>query len=272
MLPCTMTPDPAAARRWRCVCAYDGGGFAGWQSQAGGTAIQDVIERRLAEIAGTAVRIHASGRTDAGVHALGQVFHFDAAWRHEPARLVAALRTGLPAAIQIRSIALAASGFHARFSARGKRYEYRVHLGEADPFTRPYVWPVWRPLDLAAMQRAAAVLEGTHDFRAFAALNGPPRDDTVRTLRRLAVTRRGRLLRIVAEADGFLYKMVRSLTGVLVGVGEGRLSPDAVRKILESRQRTAVVHTAPPQGLFLMKVDYGRGRAGAPAAGNDHDE
>jgi tRNA pseudouridine38-40 synthase len=270
MLGWPMTSDPAAVRRWKCVCAYDGGGFAGWQSQVGGTAVQDVIERRLAEIAGQPIRIHGSGRTDAGVHACGQVFHFDAAWRHDPAKLVAALRTGLPPAIQIRSIRPAPAGFHARFGASGKRYEYRLHLGDADPFTRPYVWSVWRPLDLAAMQGAAARLQGTHDFRAFAALNGPPREDTVRTLRRLAVTRRGRLVRIVAEADGFLYKMVRSLTGVLVAVGEGRLTPEAVQSLLESARRTPAVHTAPPQGLFLMRVFYGaRPR---PRRGNESGE
>jgi tRNA pseudouridine38-40 synthase len=268
MLEPAMTPDPAAVRRWKCVCAYDGGTFAGWQSQVGGTAVQDVIERRLAEIAGTPVRIRGSGRTDAGVHALGQVFHTDLAWRHEPEKLVRALRTGLPATIQIRSIVLAAASFHARFHAIGKRYEYRIHLGDADPFTRPYVWSVMRPLDLAAMQHAAARLQGVHDFRAFAALNGPPRENTVRNLRRLSVTRRGRLIRIVAEADGFLYKMVRSLTGVLVAVGEGRLPPDAVASILDSKLRTAAVQTAPPQGLFLCKVFYGRGRI-PPRSGTD---
>jgi tRNA pseudouridine38-40 synthase len=146
--------------------------------------------------------------------------------------------------------------FHARFQATGKRYFYFLHVGDADPFARPYCWVVFRPLDLAAMRAAAAVLRGRHDFRAFTALNGPEKEDTVRELRRLDVDKRGRRIRIAAEADGFLYKMVRSLAGVLVGVGEGRLTVAEVRGILASRERTALVHTAPPQGLFLERVFY----------------
>jgi tRNA pseudouridine38-40 synthase len=244
------------APRWKCVCAYDGTTFAGWQSQAGGTAIQDVIEARLAAIFKTAVRIHGSGRTDSGVHALGQVFHFDAEWTHAPGKLLAAFRVGLPASIQIKSIVRAAPDFHARFDATGKRYDYHVHLGDADPFTRPYCWTFFKPLDLGAMQSVASVLQGRHDFRAFTALNGPDRDDTVRDLRRLSVTRRGRRVRITAEADGFLYKMVRSLAGVLVAAGEGKLTAADVRSILHSKTRIPAVQTAPARGLFLTKVFY----------------
>ncbi len=243
-------------QRWKCVCAYDGGHFAGWQSQAGSNAVQDVIEARISQIFGEARRIHGSGRTDAGVHALGQVFHFDAAWRHGPEKLLAAFRIGLPAAIQVKSVRAVSPEFHARFQAKGKRYEYHVHRGDADPFTRPYCWPFFRPLDIAAMRAAAEVLRGRHDFRAFTALNGPAREDTVRELRRLDVTQRGRRVKIAAEADGFLYKMVRSLAGVLVAAGEGKLTAKQVREILVSRERTALVQTAPPQGLFLVKVFY----------------
>lgn len=244
--------------RWKCICAYDGGHFGGWQSQAHANAIQDIIEARLAEIFKTSIRIHGSGRTDAGVHALGQVFHFDAEWRHETAKLLAALRIGLPPGIQVKSVHPAPADFHARFQATGKRYEYRIHLGDADPFTKPYCWPVFRPLDVAAMRAAAAVLRGKHDFRAFTAINGTEREDTVRDLRRLDVTKRGRLIRIVAEADGFMYKMVRSLAGVLESVGEGKLAVEEVRRILAGGERVPAVQTAPPQGLFLMKVFYGK--------------
>lgn len=243
-------------RRWKCVCAYDGATFEGWQSQAGGRTVQDTIEARLGQIFGRTVRIHGSGRTDAGVHALGQVFHFDAAWRHGAPKLLAALRSGLPPAIQVKSAQTVAADFHARFKATGKRYEYRLHTGDPDPFTRPYCWTVPRTLDVAAMQTAAAVLCGRHDFRAFTALNGPEREDTVRHLRRLEVRRRGRRIALIAEADGFLYKMVRSLAGALVAVGEGRLTPEQVRGILEAGRRTVAVQTAPPQGLFLVKVFY----------------
>ena len=253
-----MTTSATTTQRWKCICAYDGTGFAGWQSQVRSDAVQDVIEARLKQIFHRPVRIHGSGRTDAGVHALGQVFHFDAEWRHGEAKLLAAFRVGLPPAIQVKSVRPAPARFHARFQATGKRYEYRLQLGDADPFTRPYCWSVFRPLDLAAMQAAAAVLRGRHDFRAFTALNGQgeSQEDTVRDLRRLEIVRRGRRLRITFEADGFLYKMVRSLVGLLVSVGEGKITVADVRAILASKERTARVLTAPPHGLFLVKVFY----------------
>ncbi len=258
-----MAPDSKAIRRWKCICAYDGTSFAGWQSQAAATssdqgrpAIQDVIEARLAQIFKTPMRIHGSGRTDSGVHARAQVFHFDAVWSHATEKLLAAFRVGLPAAIQVKSVRAVHAAFHARFDATGKRYDYYVHLGDADPFARPFCWQFFRPLDVGAMQAAAAVLKGKHDFRAFTALNGPEREDTVREVRRLDVTRRGRQIHLTAEADGFLYKMVRSLAGVLVTVGEGKLTVADLKKILHSCERTAAVQTAPAQGLFLTKVYY----------------
>ncbi len=253
-----MTSAPDKIQRWKCLCAYDGTDFAGWQSQAEGRgrAIQDVIERRLAEILGTPVRIHGSGRTDSGVHALGQVFHFDAEWRHGPDKLVAAFRVGLPPAIQVKSVRAVAADFHARFKATGKRYVYHLSLGDADPFTRPYCWTIFRALDYGAMQSAADVLRGRHDFRAFTALNGPAREDTVRDLRRLDPVRHGRGIQITMEAEGFLYKMARSLVGGIVAVGEGKLTVAQLRAILASRERTMAVKTAPPEGLFLAKVFY----------------
>jgi len=255
-----MKNTPMETTRWKCLCAYDGSAFEGWQSQRTHRAIQDIIEARLHAIFGQPVRIHGSGRTDAGVHARAQVFHFDAPWRHEPENLRAALRAGLPRQIQIKSLRAAAPDFHARFSAKGKRYIYHIFLGDADPFTRPHVWaierPETRPLDLAAMRAAAKVLRGKHDFRAFSALSGPPKENTVRDLRRLDIARRGRRVRITAEANGFLYKMVRTLVGTLVVVGEGRLTLEDLRELLRTGQRTTLVQTAPAQGLFLEKVFY----------------
>lgn len=253
-----MTATTSKTQRWKCVCAYDGTSFAGWQSQARSNAVQDVIERRLTQIFHRPIRIHGSGRTDAGVHALAQVFHFDAEWSHGVAKLLAAFRVGLPPTIQVKSVRAVAADFHARFDAKGKRYEYRIQLGDADPFHRPYCWTVFRPLDFAAMQAAAAVLRGRHDFRAFTALNGQgeSQENTVRDLRRLDLGRKGRSIRIVAEAEGFLYKMMRSLVGLLVSVGEGKLTVADVRVILASKERTHRVLTAPPQGLFLVRVHY----------------
>ncbi len=247
----------SATQRWKCVCAYDGGAFSGWQSQPGGKAVQDVIEAHLAKIFGSLRRVHGSGRTDAGVHALGQIFHFDGEWRHGPEKLKAAMRNGLPATIQIKSVRQTAPNFHARFDATGKRYTYHLFLGDADPFTRPYAWAIKRPLDVGAMRIATAILKGKHDFRAFTALNGPAKEDTVRDLRRFDLVKRGRRVTVTAEADGFLYKMVRSLVGGVVSVGEGKLTLGQLREILTTGQRTPAVQTAPPQGLFLVKVFYG---------------
>lgn len=251
-----MSTTGTGPRRWKCVCAYDGSGFIGWQSQEEKRGVQDIVEARLTEIFGELVRTHASGRTDAGVHARAQVFHFDAAWRHGTDKLLAALRSRIPEKLQLISLRPVSPEFHARFSAKGKRYDYFVHLGDADPFTRPYCWPVFRPLDLEAMRAVAAALTGKHDFRAFTALNGPARENTVRELTRLDVVRTGRRIRITAEAPGFLYKMVRSLAGAIVAAGEGRLTVAEVRALLRSGKRTAAVQTAPPQGLFLTKVYY----------------
>ena len=257
MIGSMSAPANSPLRRWKCVCAYAGGGFSGWQSQPDGRAVQDVIERRLREILGRAVRIHGSGRTDAGVHALGQVFHFDAAWRHGGAKLLAALRGGLPPTIHVRSARPVPAEFHARFSARGKTYFYQIHQGgPAGPFLHPFCWSVPQRLDVAAMKAAARRLHGRHDFRSFAADHGGGRHNPVRHLRRLEITGRGARLRITAEADGFLYKMVRGLVGALVAVGQGRLTPEGLVAILRKARRTNAVQTAPPQGLFLARVRY----------------
>jgi tRNA pseudouridine38-40 synthase len=187
------------------------------------------------------------------------VFHFDADWTHGAQKLAAALRHRLSRAIQIVSVGPAAPDFHARFDAKGKVYSYHLCLGDADPFTRPYCWVILKPLDLGVAREAAAVLEGRHDFKAFSALNGTERavpEDTVRELRRFEVTARGRTVRIVAEADGFLYKMVRSLVGATVAAAEGKLTTGEIGSLLRSGVRTERIPTAPPQGLFLERVRY----------------
>ena len=242
--------------RWKAVCAYDGGAFDGWQSQPSRNAVQDVLERRLREVLQREVRLYGSGRTDAGVHALGQVFHFDAAWTHGPERLRRALQTGLPRAIHLHRLQVAAPAFHARFDAKGKIYRYELCRGEADPFTAPYCWEVPRDLDGPAMQAAAKILTGRHDFKAFSAVNREERETTVRELRRITLRRQGRRIRLTFEADGFLYKRVRSLTGALVNVGLGKLTVRDVAAMLRTARRVPQVLTAPPQGMFLVKVLY----------------
>ena len=253
------TADAATPTRWKCTVAYDGTAFAGWQIQPNAETVQAVIERRLAEVLKTPVDITGSGRTDAGVHARGQVFHFDAHWPHEPAKLLTALRIGLPPTIQIRSAERVPASFHARFWATGKIYHFSLcHGAYADPFTQAYTWSMPRKLDVGAMRAAAAILVGTHDFRAFTAIpgSGIAKEDTVRTVKRLDLVEDGHRLRIEAEGNGFLYKMVRSLTGALVDVGLGRLSPADMEPILASQLRTQRVFTAPPQGLCLVEVFY----------------
>ena len=252
-----LAPAAPASTRWKCLVAYDGTSFSGWQSQTDRNAVQDHLERRLAELFRTEVRLHGSGRTDAGVHARGQVFHVDAAWRHGPERLLAALRGGLPPSIQVQTAEAADESFHARFSATGKIYYYTLqHGGWADPFSHSYAWSIPRALDVRAMRSAAAALVGRHDFRAFSAFGGEERESTVRTLTRLDLIEDGPRLRIEAEAEGFLYKMVRSLVGALVYAGQGKLTPARIAELLAARERTAEVETAPPQGLCLMKVHY----------------
>lgn len=249
--------EATSPTRWKCLVAYEGTEFSGWQAQPDNNAVQDHIERRLGELLAGQVRIHGSGRTDAGVHARGQVFHFDANWRHGAEKLLAALRGGLPPSIQVRAAEPVAAEFHARFSATGKIYHYRiVHGGWADPFEHRYTWSIPRRLDVDAMRAVAEVLRGRHDFRAFSAIAGEERENTVRTLARLDLVEDGSILRIEAEAEGFLYKMVRSLAGALVYAGTGKLGPERVAELLASRERTAEVETAPPQGLCLMRVHY----------------
>ncbi|HEY4302120.1 MAG TPA: tRNA pseudouridine(38-40) synthase TruA [Candidatus Didemnitutus sp.] len=251
-----MTGTVPASTRWKVVCAYDGTPFHGWQSQPTGNAIQDVIERQLAKVVHQPLRVHGSGRTDSGVHALGQVFHFDAPWSHGADKLRLALQAGLPRSIQLKSLRRAPATFHARFSARGKIYRYQIVCGDADPFTAPFSWSVRAPLDWDRMQAAAELLRGTHDFWAFSAENGTRRESTIRTLKRLVLHRSGRRIRLTLEADGFLFKMARGLTGALVAVGSGKLDSCDIAELLRTGRRIPEVQTAPPEGLFLVRVIY----------------
>jgi tRNA pseudouridine38-40 synthase len=244
--------------RWKCTVSYDGTAFEGWQSQPSGQTIQDHLQRRLAYLFKGPVVVHGSGRTDSGVHARGQVFHFDGEWRHGPDALLMALRTGYPDSIQVYRAEVVADDFHARFSAVGKRYTYDFWEGWADPFQTRWAWSTgYRRLDVQAMNAAALELLGRHDFSAFTANPRDGReDDPVKELRVLRAEREGCRVRLVAEADGFLFRMVRSLAGCLFDVGVGKLSPDDVAAILASKTRTNQVQTAPPQGLFLDDVWY----------------
>lgn len=254
------SPESRPETRWKCTCAFDGRHFKGWQSQVGGETVQDVIEAALTRLFDRPIRIQGSSRTDAGVHARAMVFHFDGHWKPEPVRMEAALRSMLPASIRVSPIRPAAPDFHARFSAVSKRYCYYIYQGWADPFSVHYCWSLPRPLDIGAMESAATALCGHHDFASFAAFGGQELESTVRNLTHLSVRRTGHRVVITAEADGFLYKMVRTLVGALVMAGKGKITTARLREILEERCRTGEIATAPPHGLFLEKVYYPKRR------------
>jgi tRNA pseudouridine38-40 synthase len=244
--------------RWKCTCAYDGTDFEGWQRQPNGNAVQNIIELELSRIFAQDVKTHGSGRTDAGVHARGQCFHFDANWKHAPEKLIRALHATLPTTIRIRSLKQVTEDFHARFSVTGKRYIYKFYLGRADPMADRYVWACRDiPLDLEAMNIAAACLVGTHDFTALSASHGKDNDpNPVKTVHRLEIKQRGKDLTLTTEGSGYLYRMVRGFAGALYAVGRGRLTPGEITKILESKQRTHHIVTAPAKGLSLDRVFY----------------
>jgi tRNA pseudouridine38-40 synthase len=254
----------ASLRRLLLRLEYDGSEFAGWQLQPDARTVQGTLEQHLRQVTGEQVRVTGASRTDAGVHALDQVAHFDAETRLSSAELERALNAVLPPDLSVRAAREAAPGFHAQRDALSKRYEYRLLVGRRpSPLRRRVVWAVRGPLDVEAMAAAASALKGLHDFAAFRGSPGgaPPRQETRRVLDRLDLVPAGDELRIVAEARGFLRYMVRNLVGTLVAIGRGRLSADALAEIEASRDRSQAGPTAPPQGLCLVRVRV----AGDPA-------
>lgn len=245
---------------YRLTLAYDGTEFAGWQRQPGRRTVQQELEDALRRITGAAAHCIASGRTDAGVHALGQVVSFQSATRLAPPVLTKALNAELPEDMLVFEVAPAPPQFHALRDALRKRYRYVIEDGRLrDLFDRRYVWHVFAQLDVAAMQQAAEYLVGTHDFASFQT-GGSPRLSTVRTIYELLVERRAAELtdRVVieVEADGFLYNMVRNIVGTLVEVGKRKQPPAWVTEVLAARRRAAAGMTAPAQGLYLVGVLY----------------
>lgn len=250
-------PPSMAARRYRMDVAYDGTAYAGWQVQPGVATVQANLEEALARITGETVKVHGSGRTDQGVHARGQVAHFDLHKRVAVEAMAKGLNALLPADIRVIRVRPAAADFHARRSAIRKEYRYFIwNAPVREPTHRFYAAYVRRPLDVGAMRRAAVLLVGRHDFAAFTANPNREVESTVRQVQYLTVSKSGPLITIRAASEGFLYKMVRSLCGMLIRVGEGAEPPEVVRGILESRIRTARVPTAAPEGLFLWRVWY----------------
>ena len=243
-------------RRIKLVVGYRGTRYHGWQIQPNVITVQGTLEAALKTIANETVRVHASGRTDSGVHAVGQVVHFDTTSPIAPSALLRGLNSLLPTDIVVKRAREVATDFHARYSARRKTYAYVIHNHPLRPaFHMSDVWHIAQPLNLSAMQTAAQVLVGQHDFSAFRAASCAARSP-VRSLMRLAVQRRGQRILFLLTADGFLQHMVRNIVGTLVQIGRGQIDAETMPAILQSRQRHMAGPTAPPQGLYLVRVMY----------------
>jgi len=244
-------------QRYKLLVAYDGFEYAGWQVQPGMKTIQGELEKCFHRLTGNPVKVHGSGRTDQGVHAAGQAVHADLPAYLPEDKIIQASNAVLPAAIRVLKVTAVKSDFHARRDAVSKEYRYFIWNGAVmPPFLCRYRTHIRLPLNVPAMQKAAELLIGKHDFAAFTANPRRIVESTVRELSLLAARRRGNEVTIVARSDGFLYRMVRSLAGFLIRVGQGDIPHSEARQILERQIRTAVVPTAPPQGLFLWRVDY----------------
>ena len=244
-------------RNIKLLIEYDGTNYQGWQVQPKGRTIQGILEEKLGLLTGQPVQLFGSGRTDSGVHALGQVAHFKTQSQMDIRTIQKALNSLLPHDIVIQKAEEVGEGFHARKHSKSKIYEYRIlNRILRSTFHRGYVWHIPQKLNLTEMKKATQSLIGEHDFSAFRTVGSPTRTTVRRVIR--AEWKRGRdgLIRFEIEANGFLKQMVRSIIGTLVEVGKGRMKAEDLRKILNSKDRKEAGPTAPAQGLFLKKVKY----------------
>jgi tRNA pseudouridine38-40 synthase len=242
--------------RLRLIIAYDGRAYSGWQSQRSANTIQDILEKAFQKVAGRHIAVHGAGRTDAGVHALGQCAHADVFATMNPVQWQRALNANLPPTIRVMKSSPAVPGFHAHFSAKAKVYRYLIRNGPILPpqeFGR--VWHVPQALQLSILRQSLAHLVGQHDFRAFSAQRGKFSGDTIRTIQTVSLAHRGELLRLTFQGDGFLYKMVRMLTAAIVRVAQGRDTLESLQLRLKTGAPKSN-HVAPPDGLTLMRVLY----------------
>jgi tRNA pseudouridine38-40 synthase len=246
------------SKRIKCTLSYDGTHFSGYQIQPGKRTVQGELERVLEQMhKGKAIRVTASGRTDAGVHAYGQVIHFDTFLSLSSDQWKKALNAQLPDDIVIKDVQEADPSFHARFSAKAKEYRYKVRIAqERDVFLRNYCYHYPYPLDMEAMRRALRLIEGTHDFTSFCSAKTDV-DDRVRTIYKADMTvHDDDLLEFCFIGNGFLYNMVRIIVGTILEVGQGKRSIDSISHAFEAKDRQFAGKTAPPQGLYLWKVYY----------------
>jgi tRNA pseudouridine38-40 synthase len=251
-----MAAGQEVVRNVKLTLQYDGTDFFGWQTQPGFRTVQETLETALATLTREPIHINASGRTDTGVHALGQVVNFYSQTRHRPEILVRALNANLPPDIVAVEAADVPEAFDANRDARRKLYRYVIHDGTVpNLFLRRYCCPSRHRLDVAAMRLAAAPLRGRHDFHSFET-DWPNRMSSVRTITHMSVNRLADWVWIDVEADGFLYNMVRAMAGTLINVGRGYWPASRVAEILAAEDRRQAGPTAPARGLFLMRVTY----------------
>lgn len=243
-------------KRVKLVLEYDGTHYHGFQVQKNAHTIQAELENAIFKLTGEKAALAAAGRTDAGVHALGQVVAFNTSSGIPPERWKYALNSVLPPDIRVRESSYVDKDFHPRFHAVSKVYQYLIYRQEkGDVFYRHYAWIKSDPLDVQAMKKAALFIVGTHDFRSFCSSGSSVKNFT-RTVKRLEIAEEFPFLRLQIEADGFLYNMVRIITGTLVEIGEGRYPAEEMKNIITARDRNRAGITAPPQGLYLMEVKY----------------
>ncbi len=250
-------PDPAPYQTFKLIIEYDGSAFHGWQRQKQDRTVQETIERAIGRMTGETITLIGSGRTDAGVHARGQVASFQTTSRLDARVFFNGLNSLLPEDVRIRACEPMPDGFHARFDVRSKHYRYHIlNRPLATAIGRQFVWHIRKPLDTMAMTHAADAFIGSHDFKAFEGA-GSPRAHTVRTVTEstIRLTEGGRLTYDIL-ADGFLRFMVRNIVGTLVEVGLGKRSAEEIAAIIASKNRSRAGATAPPQGLFLIEVIY----------------
>lgn len=246
--------------RYKLTIAYEGTEYSGWQIQPNASSIQEHIQKAIKVfLHSDEIILIGSGRTDAGVHALAQIAHFNYDHEFDHERFLYAMSGMLPPDIRVKTIDKVSNDFHAQYSAIGKEYHYHIYLDRVmDPFKRRYCWHVYRRLDLDLLKKGAGYFVGKHDFTSFAneAHSGSAARNPVRTLHRVDPIEVEGGIRIEFEGDGFLYKMVRNIVGTLVDVASGRYPPEEIVKIFESKDRRIAARAAPPHGLFLVKVVY----------------